>query len=59
MNMKTESDYRAEQDLRTLTEARLIESDKKRLAAAKKMAREKLKEIEDAFPKIEGADKKD
>lgn len=57
--MMTENDYRAEQDLRTLTEARLIQSDKKRLAAAKKIAKQKLEEIEKAFPAIEGADKKD
>jgi len=41
-----EAKWRAEDDMRTLARAREIEADPKRLVAAKKMAREKLAELQ-------------
>jgi len=40
-----EAKWRAEDDMRALARAKEIEADPKRLAAAKKMAREKLAEL--------------
>lgn len=37
-----EEKWRAESDLRTLTEAREIQRDPKRMAAARKLARERM-----------------
>ena len=42
--MKTENDWRAEEDMRTLMRASAIRSDTKRYAAAKKAAKRKLEE---------------
>ena len=41
-----EARYRAEDDMRTLARAEEVRNDPKRLAAAKKMAREKLAELQ-------------
>lgn len=41
-----EAKWRAEDDMRALARAKEIEADPKRLAAAKKMAREKLAELQ-------------
>ena len=41
-----EAKWRAEDDLRTLARAEEVRRDPKRLAAAKKMAREKLAELQ-------------
>lgn len=41
-----EAKYRAEDDMRTLARAQEIMGDAKRLAAAKKMAKEKLAEMQ-------------
>ena len=40
------SKWRAEDDMRTLARAEEVRNDPKRLAAAKKMAREKLAELQ-------------
>lgn len=44
MTVKTEIDWRAEDDMRTLMRASAIRSDPKRVAAAKKAAKRKLEE---------------
>ena len=41
-----EAKWRAEEDMRTLARAEEVRNDPKRLAAAKKMAREKLAELQ-------------
>ena len=41
-----DSKWRAEDDMRTLARAEEVRNDPKRLAAAKKMAREKLAELQ-------------
>lgn len=41
-----EAKWRAEDDMRTLARAEEVKRDPKRLAAAKKMAREKLAELQ-------------
>lgn len=45
-NTKVEAEWRAEDDLRTLTEAEKIRKDSKRLKAAQAMAKKKLAEIQ-------------
>lgn len=42
--MKTDNDWRADDDMRTLMRASAIRADPKRLAAAKKAAKRKLEE---------------
>ena len=42
---KEEENWRVESDMRTLIEAEQIEKDPKRLAAAKKLAKERLLEL--------------
>lgn len=42
---KNENDWQIEQDLRTLTDAREIQEDPKRLAAVKALAKEKLLDL--------------
>ena len=59
--MKTAStnipaDWQAESDMRTLLDAEAIRKDKKRFAAAKKMAKQKAEEMEATF-EIEPNDK--
>jgi hypothetical protein len=43
--------YRAEDDMRTLTRAKEIEADRARLAAAKKVAEQKIKEMQSVVAK--------
>lgn len=43
------TDYRAESDLRTLVEAKVIENDKKRFKAAMKKAKEQAAALEEAM----------
>jgi hypothetical protein len=42
-------DWQAESDMRTLVEAQAIRGDKKRFAAATRMAKKKSEEMEKAF----------
>lgn len=46
---KTDAEWRAEQDMRTLVEAEEIRGDKKRFQAAARMAKKKAEELESAF----------
>lgn len=46
VGMYDEARYRAEDDMRTLARAQEVMADPKRLAAAKKMAKEKLAEMQ-------------
>jgi len=43
--MKEENDWRIEEDVRTLARAEEIKKDPKRMAAAKKMAQEKIERM--------------
>lgn len=43
--------YRAEDDMRTLTRAKEIENDRARMAAAKKCAEQKIKEMQSVVSK--------
>ena len=58
--MGMDGDYQAEQDARCLVEAKKIEDDRKRFAAAKKWAKKKAAEltgmIEDEAAEGEGED---
>jgi hypothetical protein len=49
--MMDEAKWRAEEDLRTLTRAKEIEADRKRMAAAQKMAASKVKEMQSVVAK--------
>ena len=46
VGMYDDAKWRAEDDMRTLARAEEVKRDPKRLAAAKKMAREKLAELQ-------------
>jgi hypothetical protein len=46
-----EKKFQAEDDMRTLTRAKEIEGDKSRLAAAKKVAETKIKEMQSVVAK--------
>lgn len=43
--------WRAEEDMRTLTRAKEIEADRTRLAAAKRVAEQKIKEMQSVVAK--------
>jgi len=49
--MMDESKWRAEEDMRTLTRAKEIESDRSRMAAAKRVAEQKIKEMQSVVAK--------
>ena len=44
--MMDESKWRAEEDMRTLTRAKEIEGDRSRMMAAKRIAEQKIKEMQ-------------
>lgn len=46
-----EAKWRAEEDMRTLTRAKEIEADRTRLAAAKRIAEQKIKEMQKVVSK--------
>lgn len=46
-----EAKYRAEDDMRTLARAKEIEADRTRLAAAKRIAEQKIKEMQSVVAK--------
>lgn len=46
-----EAKFRAEDDMRTLTRAKEIEADKSRMAAAKRVAEAKIKEMQSVIVK--------
>lgn len=46
-----EAKYRAEEDMRTLTRAKEIEADRARLTAAKRVAEQKIKEMQSVVAK--------
>ena len=45
INMQTEADWRAEEDLRVLMRAKEITRDKKRMEAVRKLAQEQLQSL--------------
>ena len=51
-------DWKAESDMRTLLQAAEIKADKKRYAAARKIAKEKLEEMETEFGEDDEKDDK-
>jgi CRISPR/Cas system-associated endonuclease Cas1 len=46
-----EAKWRAEEDMRTLTRAKEIEADRSRMAAAKRIAEQKIKEMQSVVAK--------
>lgn len=50
MSDKSEAEWRAESDMRTLAEAEEIRKDPKRLKAAQAKAREKIEELKSLAP---------
>ena len=44
--MKEEREWRAQDDLRTLLEAKKIQKDSKRMAAVRKLAKEKMADMQ-------------
>jgi hypothetical protein len=56
---KSEAEWRAEDDMRTLLRAKEVESDPKRLAAARACAKKKLSEMQSVAAAAPAAAKKD
>ena len=50
-NAAMEKKWQAEDDMRTLTRAKEIEADRARMAAAKKVAEQKIKEMQSVVSK--------
>jgi len=55
----SQDDYQVQDDLRTLSRAAMIRKDKKRMAAAMKLAREQISTLEGLDPSIEEGEKDD
>lgn len=49
--MMDDTKWRAEEDMRTLTRAKEIEGDRSRMAAAKRVAEQKIKEMQSVVAK--------
>lgn len=57
-NITGDDDYQAQNDMRTLVEAEVIRNDKKRMAAAQKVAKKRIEDMESVFGEDDEADDK-